>query len=104
MPNGEIEVMGGQVIIEKIGREDGGEYECWNMLDNTTTTHKYVNVLCKLDLDRLKCPYKSSTSKLYCEVMFLCANYRDFVHNLQGKSSDKILQILFGFFQKCRMS
>ena len=63
MPNGEIAVMGGQVIIEKIGREDGGEYECWNMLDNTTTTHKYVNVLCKLDVGRLKCHYKSSTSK-----------------------------------------
>ena len=36
--------------------------------------------------------------------MFLCANYRDFVHNLQGKSSDKLLEILFGSFQKCIMS
>ena len=49
MPNGEMSVMGGQVIIEKIGREDGGEYQCWNMMDNTTNTHKYVNVLCKLE-------------------------------------------------------
>ena len=48
MPNGERLVLGGQVIIEKIGREDGGEYQCWDVTDNTTITTKHVNVLCKL--------------------------------------------------------
>ena len=47
MPNGERSVMGGQVIIERIGREDGGEYQCWDLVSNKTNTHKYVNVLCK---------------------------------------------------------
>ena len=47
MPNGQSRVLGGQVIIEKIGREDGGEYQCWDMMDNTTTQHKHVNILCK---------------------------------------------------------
>ena len=47
MPNGQSRVLGGQVIIEKIGREDGGEYQCWDMMDNTTTQHKQVNILCK---------------------------------------------------------
>ena len=47
MPNGEASVMGGQVIIEKIDREDAGEYQCWDMRDNITNTHKYVNVLCE---------------------------------------------------------
>ena len=47
MPNGERSVLGGQVIIERIGREDGGEYQCWDLVTNKTNTHKYVNVLCK---------------------------------------------------------
>ena len=47
MPNGERRVVGGQVIIERIGREDGGEYQCWDLLTNTTNIHKYVEVLCK---------------------------------------------------------
>ena len=67
MPNGEIAVMGGQVIIEKIGREDGGEYECWNMLDNTTTTHKYVNVLCKCTSVR----FRQTKVFLYLRVVLL---------------------------------
>ena len=49
MPNGERSVLGGQVIIERIGREDGGEYQCWDLVTNKTNTHKYVNVLCEYD-------------------------------------------------------
>ena len=47
MPNGERQVVGGQVIIERVGREDGGEYQCWDLRDNTTNISKYVNVLCE---------------------------------------------------------
>ena len=47
MPNGEREVVGGQVIIERVGREDGGEYQCWDLRDNSTNISKHVNVLCK---------------------------------------------------------
>jgi len=71
MPNGEIAVMGGQVIIEKIGREDGGEYECWNMLDNTTTTHKYVNVLYgpSISMDKLYMTHhRQLTLELVCSA------------------------------------
>ena len=50
MPNGQRSVLGGQVIIEKIDREDAGEYQCWDTLDNSTQQHKYVNVLCKLTI------------------------------------------------------
>ena len=47
MPNGERQVVGGQVIIERVGREDGGEYQCWNLRDNNTNISKFVNVLCE---------------------------------------------------------
>ena len=50
MPNGQPYILGGQVIIERVGREDGGEYQCWDN-SSTTTTHNYrgkvVNVQCK---------------------------------------------------------
>ena len=45
MPNGEVSVLGGQVIIERLGREDGGEYECWDLAGNSTHTSKHVTVL-----------------------------------------------------------
>ena len=61
MPNGERSVLGGQVIIERIGREDGGEYQCWDLVTNKTNTHKYVNVLCKYDFKlNLPCEYSLS--------------------------------------------
>lgn len=44
MPNGQAMVAGGQVIIERVGREDGGEYQCRR---GQHTRHKLVNVLCK---------------------------------------------------------
>ena len=55
MPNGQPYILGGQVIIERVGREDGGEYQCWDnnttTTTTTTTTHNYrgkvVNVQCK---------------------------------------------------------
>ena len=48
MPNGQPYVLGGQVIIEKVGRDDGGEYQCWDKnTDNNTHQAKTVNVQCK---------------------------------------------------------
>ena len=48
MPNGQPYIIGGQVIIERVGRNDGGEYQCW---DNSLGLHifrsKIVNVQCK---------------------------------------------------------
>jgi len=45
MPNGQPYIIGGQVIIERVGRNDGGEYQCW---DNSSGLHifrsKIVNV------------------------------------------------------------
>ena len=64
MPNGERSVLGGQVIIERIGREDGGEYQCWDLVTNKTNTHKYVNVLCKYDLKTLNLPCEHSLNFL----------------------------------------
>jgi len=45
MPNGQSYILGGQVIIERLGRYDGGEYQCW---DNSSGVQifrsKIVNV------------------------------------------------------------
>ena len=48
MPNGQDYIGGGQVILEKVGREDSGEYQCVD----TSAEEKFfkdilVNVLCK---------------------------------------------------------
>ena len=61
MPNGERSVLGGQVIIERIGREDGGEYQCWDLVSNKTNTHKYVNVLCEYQSKTEIIPYPMNT-------------------------------------------
>jgi len=68
MPNGERSVLGGQVIIERIGREDGGEYQCWDLVTNRTNTHKYVNVLYapRVTVDKL---YLSHHSQLTLELV-----------------------------------
>ena len=48
MPNGELYIPGGQVIIESVGRGDGGEYQCVeNTTDGTTISAKMVYVQCK---------------------------------------------------------
>ena len=48
MPNGEPYIPGGQVIIERVGRGDGGEYQCMeNTTDGTTISTKMVDVQCK---------------------------------------------------------
>ena len=50
MPNGQPYILGGQVILERVGRKNRGEYQCWDN-SSTTTTHNYrgkvVNVQCK---------------------------------------------------------
>ena len=48
MPNGSSSIPGGQVIIERVGRGDGGEYQCVeNITDGSTYAGKVVNVQCK---------------------------------------------------------
>jgi len=71
MPNGERSVMGGQVIIEKIGRDDAGEYECWDLMKNSTNTHKYVNVLYRpqISVDKLYLSHQNTlTLELVCSA------------------------------------
>ena len=71
MPNGERSVLGGQVIIERIGREDGGEYQCWDLVTNKTNTHKYVNVLCKYDSKlTLRIQLEFPDMKYFCNFDF----------------------------------
>ena len=69
MPNGQPYIAGGQVIIERVGREDGGEYQCWD------TTHNYrgkvVNVVYppSVSVHKLYLSHHSSiTLELVCEV------------------------------------
>ena len=52
MPNGKPHIPGGQVIIERVGRGDGGEYQCVeNTTEGTTNTAQIlVNVQCKHSL------------------------------------------------------
>ena len=50
-PNGEPSIPGGQVIIERVGRGDGGEYQgLVNRTDCTTISTKMVDVQCKYRL------------------------------------------------------
>ena len=51
MPSGELYIPGGQVIIESVWREDGGEYQCVeNTTDGTTYQAKMVDVQCEYRL------------------------------------------------------
>ena len=47
MPNGNAEVRGSQVIVERVQRGDEGEYQCWRGDRSGVYKTKQVNVICE---------------------------------------------------------
>ena len=43
MPTGQVVVLGGQVIVEHVSKEDGGRYVCWDTLGDRAE-EKYQQV------------------------------------------------------------
>jgi hypothetical protein len=54
MPNGNAEVRGSQVILERVQRGDAGEYQCWRGDKSGAYKTKHVNVICEYETCKLK--------------------------------------------------
>jgi len=71
MPNGSPYISGGQVIIKRVSRQDGGEYQCVNNITDGSTAKKLINVLYPptVSVQKLYHSHRSTiTMEIVCRV------------------------------------